>query len=219
MTSVSGAVVWSATYSSFGKASVDVGNVTNNLRFAGQYEDVETGLHYNWFRYFSVEVGRYTRPDPIGFWGGKNLFLYASNNPLIYIDHTGLKVYRCQRPLKPGKPGDKIPFHKKVLKLYHEYNCITLPDGSMKCDSTSPGPNWPLVMEPGVPSNPKDDYYHENTCELIDDDTDFCVEECLNKKWSGERPNYDIGPGTDCQEYSSTTFSDCVTSCQKRDAN
>ncbi len=48
MTSISGAVVWSATYSSFGKAVVDADStVENNFRFPGQYCDIETGLHYN----------------------------------------------------------------------------------------------------------------------------------------------------------------------------
>lgn len=166
-------------------------------------------------RYFNPETGRYLTPDPIGLEGGINLYVYTLNNPINYIDPYGLKVYKCQRPLNPGKPGDKIPFYKKFPQIYHEYNCITLPDGSMKCDSTNPGPNWPLRLEPGVPSDPNKDYYHKDACELIDDDTDFCVENCLNKKWSEQRPNYDIGPGTDCQEYSAQTFSDCVTNCQK----
>ncbi|GAH55494.1 unnamed protein product, partial [marine sediment metagenome] len=44
MTAVNGAVVWSAKYSSFGKATVEVEAVANNLRFPGQYFDHETGL-------------------------------------------------------------------------------------------------------------------------------------------------------------------------------
>ncbi len=48
MTAVNGLVVWAAKYSSFGKAEVDpASTVENNLRFAGQYEDAETRLHYN----------------------------------------------------------------------------------------------------------------------------------------------------------------------------
>lgn len=60
-----------------------------NLRFAGQYLDRETGLHYNTFRYFLPESGRFSQPDPIGLAGGLNLYAYAPN-PLSYIDPLGL---------------------------------------------------------------------------------------------------------------------------------
>jgi RHS repeat-associated protein len=92
LTSVSGAVVWSAKYSSFGEASVDVGTVTNNLRFAGQYHEEETGLHYNYHRYYDPATGRYLTSDPIGLQGGINPFTYAGNNPANLIDPKGLFV-------------------------------------------------------------------------------------------------------------------------------
>ena len=67
LTSISGAVAWSATYASFGKATVDASStITNNLRFPGQYEDEETRLHYNYHRYYDPRTGRYLRADPIG---------------------------------------------------------------------------------------------------------------------------------------------------------
>jgi RHS repeat-associated protein len=66
MTTSSGAVVWKAKYSSFGKAIVDSGStVVNPLRFPGQYEDAETGLHYNAYRYYDPTIGKYLRVDPL----------------------------------------------------------------------------------------------------------------------------------------------------------
>jgi len=60
ITNSSGTVVWQATYSSFGKATVDGSStITNNLRFPGQYFDSETGLHYNFHRFYDPEMGRY----------------------------------------------------------------------------------------------------------------------------------------------------------------
>ena len=56
----------------------------------GQYYDAETGLHYNWHRYYDPDTGRYLTPDPIGLEGGINPFLYTSNNPVNYIDPYGL---------------------------------------------------------------------------------------------------------------------------------
>ncbi|MEM4313444.1 MAG: RHS repeat-associated core domain-containing protein [Thermoplasmata archaeon] len=55
---------WDATYEPFGKATVTTATVTNNLRFPGQYYDAETGLHYNYYRYYWPETGRYISADP-----------------------------------------------------------------------------------------------------------------------------------------------------------
>ncbi len=62
------------------------------LRYAGQYADSETGLHYNLFRYYDPQVGRFTVQDPVGLAGGLNLYQYAPN-PLGWIDYTGLSRY------------------------------------------------------------------------------------------------------------------------------
>ncbi len=92
LTSVSGAVVWSAKYNSFGEASIDgSSSVVNNLRFPGQYEDGESGLHYNLNRYYDPTVGRYSRVDPIGLKGGMNLFVYVDNNSINAFDPFGLQ--------------------------------------------------------------------------------------------------------------------------------
>lgn len=90
LTAINGAVVWTAKYTTFGKASIEVGTVDNNLRFPGQYEDQETGLYYNLHRYYDPSIGRYLRTDPIGLNGGINLFVYALNNPISSIDAMGL---------------------------------------------------------------------------------------------------------------------------------
>ena len=86
------AVVWQAEYSPFGEAAETVSLVEQNLRFPGQYFDVETELHYNYFRDYDPSIGRYVESDPIGLAGGIDTFGYAYQNPLRYYDPSGLIV-------------------------------------------------------------------------------------------------------------------------------
>lgn len=86
-----GFIVWSALQDPFGKMAVAPGStLTNNLRFPGQYYDAETGLHYNWNRYYQVEIGRYIGSDPVGVKGGSNAYAYAMAMVLKQIDPFGL---------------------------------------------------------------------------------------------------------------------------------
>jgi RHS repeat-associated protein len=73
----------------WGQPANDEDNVTCNLRFAGQYADAESGLHYNRFRYYGGETGQYLTPDPIGLLGGLNPYGYV-HNPLSWVDPLGL---------------------------------------------------------------------------------------------------------------------------------
>ncbi len=66
-------------------------DITNNIRFQGQYFDEETGLHYNRYRYYSPYVGRFISKDPIGLLGGSNVYAYAPN-PIDWVDPLGLLV-------------------------------------------------------------------------------------------------------------------------------
>jgi len=86
----SGKVVWSGVYDSFGNCQIQTADILNNLRFAGQYHDAETGLYYNLNRYYDPVTGRYLRTDPFG--EGLNLYVYVFNNPNSLIDPLGLCV-------------------------------------------------------------------------------------------------------------------------------
>ncbi|WP_456310867.1 RHS repeat-associated core domain-containing protein [Serratia proteamaculans] len=96
VTGSAGDIIWCGKYTAWGKLKPQVhlepeiaGLPYQPLRYAGQYYDDETGLHYNTFRYYDPEVGRFTAQDPIGLAGGINLYAYGPN-PLTWIDPLGL---------------------------------------------------------------------------------------------------------------------------------
>lgn len=90
MTDDQGKVVWKADYSAYGEAVVRIEEIAQPLRFLGQYHDAETGLHYNLFRYYHPQLGRYLTPDPIRYGGGSsNLYPFANNDPINQSDPDG----------------------------------------------------------------------------------------------------------------------------------
>ena len=98
LTDCDGKVAWSAQYKAWGQAKEAISEaarkagVRNPIRFQGQYEDAETGLHYNRHRYYDPHAGRFISRDPIRLLGGLNLHQYAPN-PTGWLDTLGLS--RC----------------------------------------------------------------------------------------------------------------------------
>ncbi|ECY6218384.1 type IV secretion protein Rhs, partial [Salmonella enterica subsp. enterica serovar Agama] len=91
MTDSGGNIVWEAGYQVWGNLTheKETRPVQQNLRFQGQYLDRETGLHYNLYRFYDPDTGKFISGDPIGLEGGLNLYQYAPN-PLSWIDPLGL---------------------------------------------------------------------------------------------------------------------------------
>jgi RHS repeat-associated protein len=88
-----------------GVQSQSVSVTQDNLRFPGQYFDTETAFHYNVLRDYLPRPGRYTQPDPAGFLGSMNLYLYVGSNPLSFIDPDGLRaLITCIRCAGAGGP-------------------------------------------------------------------------------------------------------------------
>ncbi|HCR1586082.1 TPA: RHS repeat protein, partial [Pseudomonas aeruginosa] len=89
-TDASGQIAWQWQSDAFGRGeALSQGSTQVNLRFPGQYYDAESGLHYNYFRDYDPETGRYVESDPIGLAGGLNTYVYVEGNPLAYVDEWG----------------------------------------------------------------------------------------------------------------------------------
>ncbi|MFJ1430571.1 RHS repeat-associated core domain-containing protein [Capnocytophaga canimorsus] len=73
-----GEKVWSADYDIYGKLINLQGDKSFiPFRQLGQYEDIETGLYYNRFRYYDCNTGTYISQDPISILGGFNIYAYV----------------------------------------------------------------------------------------------------------------------------------------------
>lgn len=108
-------VTWQAEHTAFGKADISVARIRNHHRFPGQYFDEESGLYYNWNRYYDPTTGRYVTSDPIGLAGGLNTYGYAYQNSLYWIDVDGLVSVRDIRGAGPERssrnPNATVNFH------------------------------------------------------------------------------------------------------------
>ena len=96
-TDVVGNVVWRWEGAAFGGTQPLENPTSINLRFPGQYADAESGLYYNWNRYYDPSTGRYVTSDPLGLIAGLNPFVYAMDNSPRFIDRTGLEILLCNR--------------------------------------------------------------------------------------------------------------------------
>ncbi|MDO4228136.1 RHS repeat domain-containing protein, partial [Neisseria sp.] len=91
MTDSEGKLLWFGDYFGWGKLKSET-NITGAhqpFRLQNQYFDRETGLHYNFFRYYEPITGRFINQDPIGLSGGSNFYQFASNSS-TQIDPLGL---------------------------------------------------------------------------------------------------------------------------------
>jgi len=115
--------------------------------YPGQYYDAETGLHYNDFRYYNAQTGRYITPDPLGLWGGINLFAYVENSPISYIDPWGLvrikiggKIYEYRLTDHHGVNPPEVHVHDLETgeKVGAETGKIYDAKGKQVCGKLSP---------------------------------------------------------------------------------
>ena len=94
-------LLWRYDYSAFGverPATGGCGTVWNSdgarvkpnnpFRFNGEYLCAASGLVYLRNRWYEPRTGRFTQEDPIRW--GRNWYRFASNNPIMYGDPTGL---------------------------------------------------------------------------------------------------------------------------------
>lgn len=107
------AVEWQASFDPFVGASVG-DTIKQNLRFPGQYFDVESGWNHYGLRDYIPDLGRYAEPDPLGRLGsGNNLYVYVAGSPVNCIDPLGLEC-GCVSNASRDNPNDLALFPTEV---------------------------------------------------------------------------------------------------------
>jgi RHS repeat-associated protein len=172
-----------------------------SLRFPGQVIDKETNTHYNTFRDYSPEIGRYIQSDPIGLKDGLNTYAYVYDNPVQLFDALGLDVRICFFPRAAsgfGHVGIGIAGAPSTYGFYPRNQQAGLRE-----------------IVKGTPGTVAEDTRDPNdiegaTCQILPatPDQDDCIERCIKSRASS--------PGTyrllsrQCTSFSRDCLAECV---------
>jgi RHS repeat-associated protein len=77
------------SYDPWGKVTETGSGAVSDFTYTGHYFDRPTGLNLAQYRGYDAGLGRWLSRDPLGLQGGLNLYGYANNSPVQYVDRTG----------------------------------------------------------------------------------------------------------------------------------
>ncbi len=136
-----GEEIWSCQLNSYGKVRSFQGEYKTDcpFRYQGQYEDGETGLYYNRFRYYSPEEGIYISQDPIGLAGSNPTFYAYVHDPNSWLDVFGLNCSSDATVLRKNmqvdgviEPGYKNSAHHIIMSNSKDTRMTELRDKMKK---------------------------------------------------------------------------------------
>jgi RHS repeat-associated protein len=210
------AIAWKAVYTPFGQAVPSIQTVDNPFRFPGQYYDPETGLHYNYFRYYNPQTGRYITPDPIGLEGGINLFAYVEGNPVNMSDYLGL-LQQCTSGLDILSGGKSGPAH-------HEFHCWKDSQGKQVCRGygRDPGSSIPDAIF-GITKGKvlkDEENFSQGKYNCSPDDNNPCMDKCASQLWKDVETKsnmlYSVKYRMDCQTVQQGIYDSCKRKCKDK---
>jgi RHS repeat-associated protein len=88
LTDSSGDVQDTDTYDPYGNLTTSTGTVPNNLLYAGQYQDAESGLYYMRARYYDPSTGQFLTVDPL-VGETQQPYSYTAGDPVNATDPSG----------------------------------------------------------------------------------------------------------------------------------
>jgi RHS repeat-associated protein len=113
-----GELVWQVEFDIYGRIREDTFNNQPFIPFRqlGQYEDVETGLFYNRFRYYHPKSGLYISQDPIGLAGNNPNFYAYVHDSNVWVAPFGLMADFPTNIDFTGHP-DLFPSEGAIVKI------------------------------------------------------------------------------------------------------
>jgi RHS repeat-associated protein len=172
---ISGSAVKTYKYDAFGNILQETGpTIPGGFTYTGRELHARSGLYYYRARWYSPELGRFLTQDPIGYFGGVNLYAYVENDPVLWIDPFGLsrivydrsdgKIYvypgteETQGPPQAFDAGNRNAKHSNVDPWKPE-GLGPAPNGTFPTETfkkTYGGPNSdfgygfiPIILPPG----------------------------------------------------------------------
>ncbi|MCV9931918.1 RHS repeat-associated core domain-containing protein [Flavobacterium sp. LS1R47] len=100
------------------------------FRQLGQYEDIETRLYYNRFRYYNPDAGMYISQDPIRLAGGNAFYAYVHDSN-SWVDPFGLAecTLTFRHKTKPGKTTDLKELKRQIREQIKAMNKVIKEEG------------------------------------------------------------------------------------------
>jgi RHS repeat-associated protein len=171
LVTAAGSIPNTYAYTPFGSSLRKTETISNPFQFAGRFGVMKegNGLNFMRARFYSSQLGRFLNMDPVGISGGDvNLYRYARNKPLRYVDPTGLQLVDADfeppgeyEPFPGGGPSEPITYDQN----HEAWEGPDLRDELMRNPDNSPvmefpWSGWPLKPEPkpNVMTVPWEDY-------------------------------------------------------------
>jgi hypothetical protein len=98
-------------------------------------------LHYNYFRDYDPNIGRYIESDPIGLYGGLNTYAYVKSRPLIWRDPNGLEAVMPGGASLPGWIRDALGAAGRLCRANPVAMLIFAATASNRGDACSDDPS------------------------------------------------------------------------------
>ncbi len=128
LVNTNGAVVARYQYDPYGNLLGMAGPLAeaNTYRFSSKEWHANAGLYYYGFRYYEPNLQRWLNRDPIGEWGGWNLYRFVRNDPVNRIDAEGLEDFLlCDLQTDFNSPGWREGYREALQTigdLYQRYS-------------------------------------------------------------------------------------------------
>lgn len=132
-------------YNPFGEPEM-TSSIGNPYLFTGRWYDVDAMLQYNRYRYYMPSLGRFITADPININGGFNLYMYAFNNPMRWMDPWGTQQLERRHP------------HDQMVEILQEEIILRLEIGPFGNDHDKGGDIGELPPLPPRPWGKPSDY-------------------------------------------------------------